>query len=90
MGLRKKREGKRKKEKKTRFASYKHPTRARAHRTKPTCLPPRQVYDTTLDISLAADQTKWLDDFGLKGPSPNPNPRSWDKSPVANGAHYFL
>jgi hypothetical protein len=33
---------------------------------------------------------KWLDDFGLKGPSPRPNPLSWDKSPVANGAHYFL
>ena len=49
-----------------------------------------QVYDTTLDIELSGDRTKWLDDFGLKGPSPVPNPRSWDKSPVANGAHYFL
>jgi len=49
-----------------------------------------QVYDTTLDISLAEDQTKWLDDFGLKGPSPDGNRLSWDKSPVANGAHYFL
>lgn len=24
------------------------------------------------------------------GPSPLAAPRSWDKSPVANGAHYFL
>jgi hypothetical protein len=30
------------------------------------------------------------DDFGLRGPSPTTNPLSWDKSPVANGAHYFL
>lgn len=61
----------------------------------PLCLLPMarmspQVYDTTLDITLADDQTKWLDDFGLKGPSPDGNRLSWDKSPVANGAHYFL
>lgn len=49
-----------------------------------------EVYDTTLDIELAADKSKWLDDFGLKGPAPVANPKSWDKSPVANGAHYFL
>jgi hypothetical protein len=106
------------------------------------------VYDTTLDIELSADGTRWLDDFALRGPSPkahpaalptpstlctlctpppsapllpllslprsrglNPNPKpnpmpmpnphphphrhqaapaSWEKSPVANGAHYFL
>ena len=35
-------------------------------------------------------QAKWLDDFGLRGPAPLAAPRSWDKSPVANGAHYFL
>ena len=49
-----------------------------------------EVYDTTLDIELNKDKTKWLDDFGLKGPAPRGSPRSWDKSPVANGAHYFL
>jgi len=48
------------------------------------------VYDTTLDIELSADGKRWLDDFALKGPSPVAAPRSWDKSPVANGAHYFL
>jgi len=26
----------------------------------------------------------------VKGPAPNTAPLSWDKSPVANGAHYFL
>ena len=35
-------------------------------------------------------QTRWLGDFGLRGPAPLAAPRSWDKSPVANGAHYFL
>ena len=49
-----------------------------------------EVYDTTLDIELNGAKTKWLDDFGLKGPAPRGSPRSWDKSPVANGAHYFL
>ncbi|KAL1522140.1 hypothetical protein AB1Y20_021780, partial [Prymnesium parvum] len=48
------------------------------------------VYDTTLDIELSADGQRWLDDFAIKGPSPAAAPRSWDKSPVANGAHYFL
>jgi len=48
------------------------------------------VYDTTLDIELSKDGKRWLDDFALKGPSPAAAPRSWDKSPVANGAHYFL
>eukprot|EP00966_Prymnesium_polylepis_P299313 6916441-Prymnesium_polylepis.1 len=43
-----------------------------------------------LDIELSADGKRWLDDFALKGPSPVAAPRSWDKSPVANGAHYFL
>ena len=44
----------------------------------------------TLDIELSADRQRWLDDFGLRGPAPLSTPRSWDKSPVANGAHYFL
>ena len=26
----------------------------------------------------------------MKGPAPDSAPLSWDKSPVANGAHYFL
>lgn len=32
----------------------------------------------------------WVDDFGVKGPAPDAAKLSWDKSPVANGAHYFL
>jgi len=48
------------------------------------------TYDVTLDIELSADKSRWLDDFGLSGPAPLAAPRSWDKSPVANGAHYFL
>jgi len=48
------------------------------------------TYDVTLDIELSSDQQRWLDDFGLRGPAPLSTPRSWDKSPVANGAHYFL
>ena len=32
----------------------------------------------------------WIDDFGVRGPAPATGPLSWDKSPVANGAHYFL
>lgn len=32
----------------------------------------------------------WIDDFGVKGPAPNSAKLSWDKSPVANGAHYFM
>ena len=28
--------------------------------------------------------------LGIKGPAPNAAKLSWDKSPVANGAHYFL
>jgi hypothetical protein len=47
-------------------------------------------YDVTLDIELSNDKERWLDDFGLRGPAPEAAPRSWDKSPVANGAHYFL
>ena len=49
-----------------------------------------EVYDTTFDVELSADGTRWLDDFGVRGPSPKAAPISWDKSPVANGAHYFL
>jgi len=48
------------------------------------------VYDTTLEIELSRDGGRWLDDFALRGPAPVSAPLSWDKSPVANGAHYFL
>ena len=48
------------------------------------------MYDTTLDIKLTADRQGWIDDFGVKGPAPDSAKLSWDKSPVANGAHYFL
>ena len=48
------------------------------------------VYDTTLDVELSKDGARWLDDFALRGPAPKAAPLSWDKSPVANGAHYFL
>ena len=50
----------------------------------------KEVYDTTLDIRLTEDGLGWIDDFGVKGPAPDAAPLSWDKSPVANGAHYFL
>jgi hypothetical protein len=50
----------------------------------------KEVYDTTLDIKLTADGEGWIDDFGVKGPAEAAAPLSWDKSPVANGAHYFL
>ena len=49
-----------------------------------------EVYDTTLDIDLAADGRTWVDDFAVRGPSPRAAPRSWRGSPVANGAHYPL
>ena len=45
------------------------------------------------DVSLyqlTADGKGWIDDFAVKGPAPDAAPLSWDKSPVANGAHYFL
>jgi len=32
----------------------------------------------------------WIDDFGVRGPAPDSAKLSWDKSPVANGAHYFM
>jgi len=50
----------------------------------------KEVYDTTLDIKLTPDGKGWIDDFAVKGPAPNAAKLSWDKSPVANGAHYFL
>jgi len=50
----------------------------------------KEVYDTTLDIKLTEDGKGWIDDFAVKGPAPDAAPLSWDKSPVANGAHYFL
>jgi hypothetical protein len=50
----------------------------------------KEVYDTTLDIHLTDQGRGWIDDFAVKGPAPDSAPLSWDKSPVANGAHYFL
>jgi hypothetical protein len=50
----------------------------------------KEVYDTTLDIRLTDGGAGWIDDFAVKGPSEAATPLSWDKSPVANGAHYFL
>lgn len=50
----------------------------------------KEVYDTTLDIKLTDGGTGWIDDFAVKGPAPDSAKLSWDKSPVANGAHYFL
>eukprot|EP00565_Helicotheca_tamesis_P007048 CAMPEP_0185733512 /NCGR_PEP_ID=MMETSP1171-20130828/19752_1 /TAXON_ID=374046 /ORGANISM="Helicotheca tamensis, Strain CCMP826" /LENGTH=987 /DNA_ID=CAMNT_0028403267 /DNA_START=144 /DNA_END=3107 /DNA_ORIENTATION=+ len=50
----------------------------------------KEVYDTTLDIKLTTDGKGWIDDFGVKGPAPASAKLSWDKSPVANGGHYFL
>ena len=41
-------------------------------------------------VELSKDGGRWLDDFALRGPSPKAAPISWEKSPVANGAHYFL
>lgn len=39
---------------------------------------------------MTEDGQGWIDDFAVKGPSPESAPLSWDKSPVADGAHYFL
>jgi hypothetical protein len=50
----------------------------------------KEVYDTTLDIKLTEGGKGWVDDFAVKGPAPDAAKLSWDKSPVANGAHYFL
>jgi len=50
----------------------------------------KEVYDTTLNIKLTDGGQGWVDDFAVKGPAPDSAPLSWDKSPVANGAHYFL
>lgn len=50
----------------------------------------KEVYDTSLDIKLTEGGLGWVDDFAVKGPAPDAAKLSWDKSPVANGAHYFL
>ena len=50
----------------------------------------KEVYDTTLDIKLTENGQGWVDDFAVRGPAPEAALLSWDKSPVANGAHYFL
>jgi len=50
----------------------------------------KEVYDTTLGIKLTDGGKGWIDDFAVKGPAPDSAPLSWDKSPVGNGAHYFL
>ena len=44
----------------------------------------------TFFSQLTEDKTGWIDDFAVKGPAPDSALLSWDKSPVANGAHYFL
>lgn len=41
-------------------------------------------------MQLTADGNGWIDDFAVKGPAADSAKLSWDKSPVANGAHYFL
>lgn len=41
-------------------------------------------------FQLTPDGKGWIDDFAVKGPAPDAAPLSWDKSPVGNGAHYFL
>jgi hypothetical protein len=41
-------------------------------------------------LQLTDNGQGWVDDFAVKGPAPNAAKLSWDKSPVANGAHYFL
>jgi len=43
-----------------------------------------------LSLQLTEDGKGWIDDFAVKGPAPDSAKLSWDKSPVANGAHYFL
>ena len=43
-----------------------------------------------LNCQLTEDGKGWIDDFGVKGPAPKSAVLSWDKSPVANGAHYFM
>jgi hypothetical protein len=61
----------------------------------------KELYDTTLDIELLWEDEEMLDDpirrrptgyinkLSLKGPSPVTSPYSWDKSPLANGVHYY-
>uniref|UniRef100_A0A6S8T3W1 Uncharacterized protein n=1 Tax=Ditylum brightwellii TaxID=49249 RepID=A0A6S8T3W1_9STRA len=49
----------------------------------------KEIYDTTLEIKLSDDGRSYTNNLGIKGPSPKSNPLSWDKSPIANGAHYF-
>lgn len=39
---------------------------------------------------LTPDGKGWVDNFTVKGAAPNAAKLLWDKSPVANGAHYFL
>jgi hypothetical protein len=48
----------------------------------------KQMYDTTLDVQLTPDKKGYVNSLGIKGPSPNSSPLSWDKSPLANGANY--
>ena len=50
----------------------------------------KEVYDTTLDISINDDQSGYVNKLSIKGPSPSSSPYSWDKSPLAvKGAQYF-
>jgi hypothetical protein len=42
-----------------------------------------EVYYTSLDIKLTVDGTGWIDDVGVKGPTPKAARLPWGKSPVA-------
>eukprot|EP00978_Attheya_sp_CCMP212_P021170 scaffold61530_cov51-Attheya_sp.AAC.5 len=48
----------------------------------------KEVYDTTLDISLTDDGKGYVNKLNIKAPSPQSSPLAWDKSPLANGASY--
>lgn len=48
------------------------------------------TYFYVCSLQITDGGTGWIDDFAVKGPAPDSAPLSWDKSPVANGAHYFL
>ena len=56
----------------------------------PCAIPSMFLLTIFFGLQLTPDRTGWIDDFAVKGPAPDAAPLSWDKSPVANGAHYFL
>ena len=49
-----------------------------------------RAHMSALALQLTQGGKGWTDDFAVRGPAPDTAPLSWDKSPVANGAHYFL